>query len=162
LSVCVIGAGYVGLATAAVLADLGHRVVCADTDANRIDSLNGGQCPIHEPDLPRMLRRNVKAQRLSFTTDTPAALRSSEIVFIAVGTPLDANGSADLSHLRAAALDIARALNGHKLIVNKSTIPATGRPGPAGQIPPHVGRGCDRNELGWLGWLPLVWHGRLS
>jgi len=107
LDLCITGAGCVGLATAAVLADLGHRVVCADTDADKIARLNAGDCPIHEPDLAETLRRNLASGRLSFTTDTPAAIRSSEVVFIAVGTPLDANGCADVSQLGAAVSDIA-------------------------------------------------------
>ena len=105
MEVCVIGAGYVGLATAAVLANLGHYVICADTDVDKIACLNAGECPIDEPGLPRILRRYLDAKRLTFTTDTPAAVGTSEIVFIAVGTPLDANRSADLSQLRAAALE---------------------------------------------------------
>jgi len=107
LNLCIIGAGYVGLATAAVFADLGHHVICADIDAAKIDSLGTGECPIDEPGLPRILRRYLDAKRLTFTTDTSAAVGCSEIVFIAVGTPLDADGSADLSHLRAAVSDIA-------------------------------------------------------
>jgi UDPglucose 6-dehydrogenase len=147
LEVCVIGAGYVGLATAAALANLGHIVICTDTDADKIARLCAGECPIREPDLPEALRHNLDAGRLTFTTDTPAAVRSPEVVFIAVGTPLDANGCADLSHLRAAALDIARALGGRKLIVNKSAIPATWRPGPAEQIARHLGRPLLDNAL---------------
>jgi UDPglucose 6-dehydrogenase len=105
LDLCVIGSGYVGLATAATLANLGHRVICADIDADKIARLNAGECPIREPILPEMLRRGLDAGRLTFSLDTSAAVRSSEVVFIAVGTPLDANRSADLSQLRAAALE---------------------------------------------------------
>jgi len=105
LGLWVIGAGYVGLATAVVFADLGCNVICADTDADKIARLNAGECPIHELLLAETLCRNLVSGRLSFTTDTPAAVRSCEIVFIAVGTPLDTNGCADLSHLRAAALE---------------------------------------------------------
>jgi len=108
LNLCIIGAGHVGLATAAAFANLGHDVICADTDADKIALLNAGECRIREPILPEVLRRNLVAGRLSFTTDTSAAVRSSEIIFIAVGTPLDADNRADLSHLHAAALDIAR------------------------------------------------------
>ena len=103
MDLSVIGAGYVGLATSAILADLDHHVICADTDAHKIEHLAVGNCAIHEPTLPEMLRCNLAAGRLIFTTDTPAAVRSSEVVFIAVGTPLDSNGRPDLRQLRAAA-----------------------------------------------------------
>lgn len=123
MDLCIIGVGYVGLATAAVLANLGRHVFCVDADATRIECLRKGECPIHEPGLRESLCSNLENGRLSFTTDTPAAVHAADIVFIAVGTPVDANNCANLFHLRAAALDIASALNGPKLIVNKSTVP---------------------------------------
>ena len=103
MNLCIIGAGYVGLTTAAALANLGHQVMCADTDADKIACLNACECPIHEPDLAETLRRNLNAGRLTFTADTCAAVRASEIVFVAVGTPLDSNGRPGLRQLRAAA-----------------------------------------------------------
>jgi len=123
LNVCVIGAGYVGLVTAAVFADLGNEVVCADVDEAKVAQLRAGEVPIYEPGLAEMLCRNLEDGRLSFTTDTPEAVRGAEVVFIAVGSPPAADGRADLSQVRAAAEDIARGLNGYKIIVNKSTVP---------------------------------------
>jgi UDPglucose 6-dehydrogenase len=123
LNICVIGMGYVGLVTAAVFADLGNEVVGADIDAAKIKRLGAGECPIYEPGLHEMLCRNLEERRLSFTSDTPAAVAASEVIFIAVSTPPGPEGLPDLDQVRAAARDIARGLTGHKIVVNKSTVP---------------------------------------
>lgn len=123
MNICVIGCGYVGLVTGAVFADLGNEVIGADVDQNRVDALNAGVCPIHEPGLPELLARGLKEGRLRFTASTARAVSESEVVFICVGTPPGENGETDLSQVEAATTDVARALNGYKVIVNKSTSP---------------------------------------
>jgi len=115
--------GYVGLATAAVFADLGNDVIGADVDAAKIAALRAGEPPIFEPGLKEMLRRNLDESRISFTTDTAEAVRASEVVFIAVGTPANTDGDTDLSQVEAAARNIARGLTDYKIVVNKSTVP---------------------------------------
>ena len=127
-SIAVIGTGYVGLVSGACLADFGNNVTCVDIDAAKIDMLNGGEIPIFEPGLDDVVARTRKAGRLTFTTDLPAAVQANDVIFIAVGTPPADDGSADLRHVEDAARAIARAMNGHKVIVDKSTVPVgTGR-----------------------------------
>ncbi|MCY3825422.1 MAG: UDP-glucose/GDP-mannose dehydrogenase family protein [Nitrospinae bacterium] len=123
MNICVIGCGYVGLVTGAIFADLGNDVIGVDIDKSRVDSLNAGDCPIHEPRLPELLKRNLEEGRLTFATSIPEAVSTSEIIFICVGTPPAEDGETDLSQVEAAATDIAHAVNGYKIIVNKSTVP---------------------------------------
>lgn len=123
MKVTVIGSGYVGLVAGACLAETGNEVVCADRDAGKIDHLKQGVLPIYEPGLDQLVERNAAAGRLSFTTDLPAAVRHGEVIFIAVGTPPEEDGSADLRHVLAVADTIGRNLNGFKVIVTKSTVP---------------------------------------
>src|SRR3989475_7753765 len=123
MNICVVGAGYVGLVTGAVFADLGNEVVCVDNVAEKIDGLQGGRLPIYEPGLEEMVTRNVGDGRLSFTTDLAAAVRKSVIVFIAVGTPPKADGQTDLSGVEAVAREIGRAMDRYTVVVNKSTVP---------------------------------------
>jgi UDPglucose 6-dehydrogenase len=123
MNICVIGTGYVGLVTGVVFSDLGNDVICVDNNAAKIDSLNRGVMPIYEPGLEEMVARNVADDRLQFTTDLAYAVRESEVVFIAVGTPPRDDGSTDLSFVAHAARGIARAASGYKVIVNKSTVP---------------------------------------
>ncbi|MBI1802347.1 MAG: UDP-glucose/GDP-mannose dehydrogenase family protein [Chloroflexi bacterium] len=122
-NLCVIGAGYVGLTTGACFADLGNRVTLLDIDEPRIQSLRAGQMPIYEPGLEELVRRNVKFDRLTFTTDYAEALADAEFVFIAVNTPSRADGGADLRYLQSAAASIARHLTHPLIIINKSTGP---------------------------------------
>src|SRR2546427_12012808 len=110
MNICVVGAGYVGLVTGAVFADLGNEVVCVDNVAEKIDGLQGGRLPIYEPGLEEMVTRNVGDGRLSFTTDLAAAVRKSEIVFIAVGSPPKADGQTDRTAVEAEVEVIRRAL----------------------------------------------------
>jgi UDPglucose 6-dehydrogenase len=123
MQICIVGCGYVGLVTSAVFSDMGNNVICVDSNEKRIESLDSGKCPIFEPGLPEMLERNMREGRLKFTTSTSHGVEESEIVFICVGTPPEENGRTDLSQVESAAKEIARALNGHKIIVNKSTVP---------------------------------------
>jgi UDPglucose 6-dehydrogenase len=123
MHVAVIGTGYVGLVVGACLAETGNDVICADIDEGKIARLNAGEVPIYEPGLEPLVRRNLEEGRLRFTTDVGFAVRESEIIFIAVGTPPDEDGSADLQHVLRAAEAIGRNMNGEKVVVTKSTVP---------------------------------------
>ena len=119
----VVGTGYVGLVVGACLAENGNFVACVDNDEAKVERLRRGEIPIYEPGLNEMVPRNVAEERLRFTTDLDEAVRTSDVIFIAVGTPQDEDGSADLTHVLDVARGIARAMNGFKIIVNKSTVP---------------------------------------
>jgi UDPglucose 6-dehydrogenase len=121
--ICVVGVGYVGLVTGACFADLGNRVAALDVDEKRIDNLRKGILPIYEPGLDELVKRNVAAGRLNFTTSYAEALKDSEFAFIAVGTPSGVNGEADLRFVAAAAEGIARNMTAPLVIINKSTVP---------------------------------------
>jgi UDPglucose 6-dehydrogenase len=123
MNICVVGAGYVGLVTGAVFADLGNEVVCVDNVADKISALQAGHMPIYEPGLEEMVARNVGDGRLSFSTDLASAVRKSVIVFIAVGTPPKADGQTDLSAVEAVAREIGRTMDHYTVVVNKSTVP---------------------------------------
>lgn len=123
MKVTVIGSGYVGLVTAACLADLGHDVFCLDVDAKKIELLRQGTIPIHELGLADLVQRNAAAGRLRFDTDVRAATLHGAVQFIAVGTPPDADGSADLQYVLEAARQIGRHMDGHRVVVDKSTVP---------------------------------------
>ncbi|MBL8438145.1 MAG: UDP-glucose/GDP-mannose dehydrogenase family protein [Zoogloeaceae bacterium] len=123
MKVTVIGTGYVGLVSGACLADVGNDVLCLDLDPEKIRILQEGGIPIHEPGLLEVVRRNVEAGRLSFTTDVEKAARFGLIQFIAVGTPPDEDGSADLQYVLAAARNIGKFMDGYRVVVDKSTVP---------------------------------------
>lgn len=123
MKIAVVGTGYVGLVVGACLAENGNDVVCVDKDAAKVRALQRGRIPIYEPGLEEYVRRNRAEKRLNFTTNLTRAVRASEVIFIAVGTPMGEDGSADLQHVLAVAKDIARAMNGYKVIVDKSTVP---------------------------------------
>ena len=123
MNICVVGAGYVGLVTGAVFADLGNEVVVVDNVPDRVLMLQAGHLPIYEPGLEEMVARNVSDGRLSFTTDLPGTVRRSVIVFIAVGTPPKTDGQTDLSAVEAVAQEIGRAMDRYIVVVNKSTVP---------------------------------------
>lgn len=126
--IAVAGTGYVGLVSGACLADFGNFVTCVDTDAAKIASLKAGGIPIFEPGLDDVVARNAAAGRLSFTTELAPAVRANDVVFIAVGTPPADDGSADLKYVEAVAREIGRAMDGYKVVVDKSTVPVgTGR-----------------------------------
>ena len=123
MKVGIIGTGYVGLVAGACLAESGNDVVCADIDEAKIGRLNAGEVPIYEPGLEPLIERNLAAGRLSFTTDVPAAVRASHILFIAVGTPPGEDGSADLQHVLSVARSIGQAMQDEKIVITKSTVP---------------------------------------
>lgn len=123
MKVAVIGAGYVGLVTASCLAELGHEVVCMDTDARRVELLRSGVVPIYEPGLDALIQRNSQDQRLFFTTRLADALEAAEVLFIAVGTPPKEDGSADLAHVLEVARQVGATLTQPLVVVNKSTVP---------------------------------------
>ena len=123
MNITVIGTGYVGLVTGACLADLGNHVFCLDVDPAKINLLNSGGVPIYEPGLKELIDRNVEAGRLTFSTDVAASVAHGSVQFIAVGTPSDEDGSADLQYVLAAARNIGRHMGSFKVVVNKSTVP---------------------------------------
>ena len=123
MRIAVVGTGYVGLVTGTCLADSGNSVTCLDIDASKVERLNRGEVPIYEPGLEELVHRNAKAGRLSFTTETAVAVRSAEIVFLAVGTPPSADGSADLSALWSVVAAIAPHLDPNVIVITKSTVP---------------------------------------
>ena len=123
MKLAIVGAGYVGLVTAACFAEMGNEVICVDADAEKINGLKKGRIPIYEPGLEDYVRRNYQEKRLFFTTDLPGAVQKSLVIFIAVGTPQDKDGSADLSAVLAVAREIGQHVNGYKVIVEKSTVP---------------------------------------
>jgi UDPglucose 6-dehydrogenase len=123
MKIAVVGTGYVGLVLGACLAETGNDVICIDKDEAKVRQLRRGVMPIYEPGLGEMVRRNRAEKRLEFTKDLPKAVRAASIVFIAVGTPQHEDGSADLTHVLAVASEIAKAMNGYKVIVDKSTVP---------------------------------------
>jgi len=123
MKITVVGAGYVGLVTGACLAEMGNHVVCLDVDPRKIDMLQRGKVPIHEPGLDAVIARNAAAGRLQFTTDVAAAVGHGTLQFIGVGTPPDEDGSADLQYVLAAAENIGRHMTDYKVVVDKSTVP---------------------------------------
>jgi UDPglucose 6-dehydrogenase len=123
MNIGVIGTGYVGLVAGACFSESGNDVICMDVDAAKIARLNRGECPIYEPGLEELIKENLSAGRLSFTTDISQTVTGSEIIFIAVGTPQDQDGSADLRYVLEVAANIGKHMDGSKIVVNKSTVP---------------------------------------
>ena len=123
MKLSVIGTGYVGLVAGACFAEAGNHVICMDKDKEKIQKLKQGVIPIYEPGLDVMVRRNVKNGKLTFSTDMKETVQNSDIIVIAVGTPPDEDGSADLSHVLAVAKSIGQNMNAPKIVVNKSTVP---------------------------------------
>ncbi|HEU0208832.1 MAG TPA: UDP-glucose/GDP-mannose dehydrogenase family protein [Candidatus Udaeobacter sp.] len=123
MDISIIGSGYVGLVTGACFADVGHRVICVDNDAEKIKQLKAGQVPIYEPGLEEIIYRNVSARRLQFTGNIHEAVEKSQIIFIAVPTPPLPNGDVDLSFVEKVAREIAGVLTEYRVIVDKSTVP---------------------------------------
>jgi len=123
MNIAVVGVGYVGLVTGAVFADLGNMVVCVDNLPEKVEMLRKGKMPFYEPGLEEMVNRNMEEKRLVFSTDTCDAVRRSEIIFIAVGTPPKETGETDLSYVEAVAEEIGKNINDYKIVVNKSTVP---------------------------------------
>ena len=123
MKLTIVGSGYVGLVAGACFAEAGNQVICMDVDETKIANLRKGIIPIYEPGLEGMVERNYKLDRLAFTTSMQDAVEQSDIIFIAVGTPPDEDGSADLTHVISVAKAIGQHMNGYKIVVNKSTVP---------------------------------------
>ena len=123
MKVTIIGTGYVGLIVGIGFADIGHEVCCLDTDSRKVETLKQGYCPIYEPGAEELLRRNVKAGRISFTTDAEVAIHHGEAIFIAVGTPSDDKGDVDMHYFYQAVDQIIEFMNDYKIIIDKSTVP---------------------------------------
>ncbi len=123
MNICVVGTGYVGLVAGTGLADFGMNVTCVDNDKTKIDALNRGEIPIYEIGLAELIERNVRQKRLHFSTNLADAINKSLVIYIAVGTPEANDGSVDLSYFDQVGVEIARAMNDYKVIVNKSTVP---------------------------------------
>ena len=123
MKLTIIGTGYVGLVTGTCFAEVGHHVICVDKDANKIKMLKDGGMPIYEPGLKELVDKNVSAGRLHFTTSTDEGVKNSDVIFIAVPTPPQADGSVDLSFIEGVAREIANAMTSYKIVVDKSTVP---------------------------------------
>jgi len=123
MNIAMVGTGYVGLVSGTCFAEMGNRVICVDKDPRKIEMLKNNVVPIYEPGLKELVERNSREGRLSFTTDIAEAVKDSQIIFIAVGTPPDEDGSADLQYVLAVAKDIANYMQDYKIIVDKSTVP---------------------------------------
>ncbi|MDR1444511.1 MAG: UDP-glucose/GDP-mannose dehydrogenase family protein [Treponema sp.] len=143
VTITVIGTGYVGLVSGACLAEFGNHVTCVDTDAAKIEALTGGRIPIFEPGLEDVVQRNVRSRRLSFTTSLPGAMKGSDVVFIAVGTPPADDGSADLGFVEQAVREAGSLIEGYTVFVNKSTVPV----GTAGKVRRWVREALDKRGL---------------
>lgn len=138
MNIGVIGTGYVGLVAGACFAESGNEVICCDIDENKIARLKRGEIPIYEPGLDDLISRNAEGERLTFTTDIAAAVQASEVIFIAVGTPQDMDGSADLRFVLSVAEQIGKNMNGPKIVVNKSTVPVATADLVAAEISKHT------------------------
>lgn len=123
MNIAVFGTGYVGLVTGVCFSEMGHNITCIDVDLKKIETLKKGQSPIYEPGLETLLTQNIKAERLQFSSDAEASIKKADIIFIAVGTPLRDDGSAEMKYVMQVAETIADHMNGYKLIVTKSTVP---------------------------------------
>src|ERR1700744_2571127 len=123
MKLTIIGTGYVGLVTGTCFAEVGHNVICVDNDASKVKLLQGGGIPIYEPGLQELVQKNVAAKRLSFTNNTAEGVEKSDVIFIAVPTPPQPDGSVDMSFIERVARDIASAMTSYKIVVDKSTVP---------------------------------------
>jgi UDPglucose 6-dehydrogenase len=146
IPITVVGTGYVGLVSGACFADFGNTVICVDRDLNKIEALQQGEISMYEPGLKDMVRRNAAAGRLFFSVSLPEALKKSEVVFIAAGTPQAEDGSADLSQVENIAREIGSCMEGYKVIVNKSTVPAGTGKKTAAWIREEIFRRINRDE----------------
>ncbi|MEQ8800684.1 MAG: UDP-glucose 6-dehydrogenase, partial [Haliea sp.] len=134
MNISIFGSGYVGLVQAAIFADVGHRVICMDIDAARVDRLRDGDVPFFEPGLSQLIRNGIASGLLSFTTDAKEAVQASDYLFICVGTPAGSDGSADMSHVLQVATSIARYMTSRKVVITKPTVPV----GTADKVRQHI------------------------
>jgi UDPglucose 6-dehydrogenase len=148
-ALCVVGCGYVGLVAAACFAEIGHRVFCVDNDQARIDLLRNGGVPIFERDLPELLSRH--GNSIDFTGDIEEAAEASDVVFIAVGTPQDRFGGADLSYVETAISGLSRTLTRYKVIVEKSTVPVR----TSTRIRRLLECFCEKGRRSWISCIPI-------
>jgi UDPglucose 6-dehydrogenase len=123
MKLTLIGTGYVGLVTGTCFAEVGHDVICVDNNSDKVKLLQSGGIPIYEPGLEELVRKNVAAGRLRFTDSTQEGVEQSDVIFIAVPTPPQEDGSVDLSFIERVARDIAQSMTGYKIVVDKSTVP---------------------------------------
>ncbi|MGB5462697.1 MAG: UDP-glucose 6-dehydrogenase, partial [Aureibaculum sp.] len=123
MNITVIGTGYVGLVTGTCLADMGNYVTCVDIDKEKVRQMQKGKVPIYEPNLEELFLRNITGDRLHFTTDLKSAIKDSTIIFLALPTPQDGDGAADLSYVEGIAHELGKIIDNYKIIVNKSTVP---------------------------------------
>ena len=123
MNIVVVGSGYVGLVSGTCFSEMGNKVTCVDIDSNKIDKLNNGIIPIYEPGLESMVIKNIKNKNLYFTTNLSEAIKDAEIVFIAVGTPMGDDGSADLQYVLSVAKSIGKTMTKRLVVVDKSTVP---------------------------------------
>jgi len=123
MKLTIIGSGYVGLTTGACFAEVGHDVMCVDNDKEKVETLLSGEIPIYEPGLAELVTKNVASGRLNFTTNTPEGVEHGDVVFIAVPTPPNPDGSVDLKYIEKVAREIAPTIKSYKVIVDKSTVP---------------------------------------
>ena len=143
MNITVVGTGYVGLVTGTCLADVGNHVLCVDTDTSKIDGLNRGILPIHEPGLETLVQDNSDAGRLEFTTDIARGIAHGQVIFIAVGTPPDEDGSADLKYVLQVADSVGRHMDDYRVVVTKSTVPV----GTAEKVRQAVGQALERRDV---------------
>ena len=123
MNVTVIGTGYVGLVTGTCLSDMGNNVTCVDINEDKVKLMRSGKVPIYEPNLEELFHRNIKGNRLHFTTSLEEGIKNSNIIFLALPTPQDEDGSADLSYVESVAHDLGKLMTDYKIIINKSTVP---------------------------------------
>ena len=142
MRISIFGSGYVGLVQAAVFANVGHRVICMDVDADRVERLRQGQVPFFEPGLSEMVRQGVSEGLLTFTDNTQTAVQDSDYLFICVGTPAGDDGRADLRYVMSVADGIAEHINDRKIVINKSTVPV----GTVDAVAARIQAGLDRSE----------------
>ena len=143
MRITVIGTGYVGLVTGACLSEMGNEVVCVDTNAVKIKNLQNGTIPIYEPGLEEIVVRNLELGHLSFTTSLQEAIQKSKICFIAVGTPMGEDGSADLQYVLSVAASIGKYMENHVFVIDKSTVPV----GTAGKVRKKIQEELDKRCL---------------
>ena len=123
MNIAVVGTGYVGLVSGTCLAETGNHVICVDIDQTKVELMQGGEVPIYEPNLDKLFLRNIEAGRLEFTTDLKAAVDHADIIFLALPTPPDEDGSADLSYVLGVANQLGTMMTSYKVVVDKSTVP---------------------------------------